>query len=265
MNKAIPLMILASMILTLLLCSCSPKPAEEETTDNSQQIINAIDKSSPITTGNLITKTNTDENGNLNIDYYDSNGNIVENFVWSDDKNISHSLMKYSSSDLLVQKEDISPDGKRNKVESYQYDENNKIQRTTVSEFEDGKLKVSTIFDSENKKTSQSLSFYEDDRLSKVERYDAEDKMEEYYVYEYNEDGKTAKYSAYSADGTLKKYTTFEYNEKGLLETEKYFDGNDNPDGYYSFTYHDSGNMKSSTYYNSEGKMVSEDFFEDIV
>ncbi len=265
MNKAISLMILASMVLTLILCSCSPKPAEEETTDISQQIITAIDKSSPITEGNLITKTNTDKNGNLNIDYYDSQGNLVENFIWSEDKNISHSIMKYSSEDLLVQKEELSPDGQRNKVESYQYDENNNIQKTTVSEFEDGKLKTSTIFDAGNKKTSQSLSFYENDRLSKVERYDAEGNLEEYYTYKYNEEGKTVKYSAYYSDGTLKKYTTFEYNEKGLLETEKYFDGNDKSDGYYTFTYHDSGNMKSSTHYNADGKKVSEDFFEDIV
>lgn len=264
MNKAISLMILAAMIFTLVLCSCSPQPAEEETTDNSQQVIDAIDKSSPITAGNLITKTNTDENGNLNIDYYDSKGNLVENFVWSDDENISHSLMKYSSSDMLIQKEEISPDGQKNKVESYQYDDDNKIKKTTVSEFEDGKVKVLTTLDADNKVTSKSLSFYESGKLSKVERYDAADKLEEYYTYEYNEDGKTSKYSAFLADGTLKKYTTFEYNEKGLLETERYFDGKDNPDGYYSFTYHDSGNMKSSTYYDSEGKKVSEDFFEDL-
>ena len=51
------------------------------TTDNSQQIMDAIDKSSPITTGNLITKTDTDEDGNLNINYYDSNGNLVDNYT----------------------------------------------------------------------------------------------------------------------------------------------------------------------------------------
>ncbi|MBO5935083.1 MAG: hypothetical protein J6Q94_06305 [Clostridia bacterium] len=264
MNKAISLLLLFAITIALVLCSCAPQQTEEPTTDNNQQILDVIDKSSPITTGNLITKTETDENGNLNINYFDSNGNLVENFVWSDDENISHSLMKYSGTDLLVQKEDISPDGQRNKVESYQYDDNNKVQKTTVSEFEDGKLKTSTIFNADNKKISKSLSFYENNRLSKVERYDADDKLEEYYVYEYNTDGKNIKYSAFYPDGTLKKYTTFEYNEKGLLETEKYFDGNNNPDGYYSFTYHDSGNMKSSAYYDKDGKKISEDIFEDI-
>ena len=264
MNKAISLLLLFAVTFTLILCSCATQPAEEPTTDNSQQIMDAIDKSSPITTGNLITKTNTDEDGNLNINYYDSNGNLVENFVWSDDENISHSVMKYSASDLLMQKEDVSPDGQRNKVEAYQYDDSNKVQKTTVSEFEDGKLKTSTIFNADNKKISKSLSFYENNRLSKVERYDADDKLEEYYVYEYNTEGKNIKYSAFYPDGTLKKYTTFEYNEKGFLETEKYFDGNDNPDGYYTFTYYDSGNIKSTSYYDKDGKKISEDLLEDI-
>ena len=32
----------------------------------------------------------------------------------------------------------------------------------------------------------QEYKKYENNRLSKVERYDADDKLEEYYVYEYN-------------------------------------------------------------------------------
>lgn len=265
MYKAISLLVISATLIALALSGCSPQVAEEETTDNSS-IISAIDNSSPITKGNLITKTNTDENGNININYFDSKGNLVENFVWDDDEKISHSLMTYSDSDKLIQKEELSPDGQQNKVESYQYDSDNNLQQKTVSEFEAGKLTVSTIYSSDNTITSKSLSFYNDaGKLHKIERYDSQDNLEEYYTYEYNNNGQTIKYSAYDADETLLKYTTFEYNDNGMLKFERFFDKDNNPDGYYAFTYHESGNMKSSAKYDSDGKLLSEDFFEDSV
>lgn len=263
MYKAISLLVISAVLLTFTLCSCNINVAEEETTDNSESVMAAIDKSSPITSGNLITKTNTDDNGNININYYDSKGNLVENFVWSDDENVEHTLMKYSESNLLLQKEEIAPDGKKNFVESYQYDKDNKIQQKTVSEFEDGKLKISTAYNAKNEKTSHSISFYNDtDKLSKVERYDENDSLEEYYMYEYNDDGKTVKYSAFDAEGNLKKYTTFDYNDNGQLSIERYFSNDNKLENYYKFEYFENGDMKSSSYYDSEGNLLSEDFFE---
>ena len=263
MYKAISLLVLSAALIAVALSGCAPHVAEEETTDNSN-IISAIDNSSPITKGNLITKTKTDENGNINVNYFDTNGNLVENFVWDDDLKISHSVMTYSDTDKLMQKEELSPDGKQNKVESYRYDSEDNLQQKTVSEFEDGKLTVSTIYNSDDKLTSKSLSFYNDaGKLEKIERYNSQDVLEEYYTYEYNENGQTVKYSAYNADGSLLKYTIFEYNENGKLAFERFYDRDDNSDGYYAFTYHESGNMKSSAKYDAEGKLLSEDLFED--
>ena len=56
MYKAISLLVLSAALIAVALTACSPQVAEEETTDNSS-IISAIDNSSPITKGNLITKT----------------------------------------------------------------------------------------------------------------------------------------------------------------------------------------------------------------
>ena len=265
MYKAISLLLVSATLFAVALSGCSPQIAEEETTDNSS-IITALDNSSPITKGNLITKTNTDENGNININYFDTNGNLVENYVWDDNEKISHSVMTYSDSDKLMQKEELSPDGKQNKVESYKYDSDDNLQQKTVNEFKDGKLTISEIYNSDNMLTSKSLSFYNDaGKLNKIERYDSQDKLEEYYTYEYNDDGRTVKYSAYDSNESLVKYTTFEYNDNGLLAFERFFDKDGNSDGYYSFTYHESGNIKSSEKYDSNGKLLSKDVFDDTI
>lgn len=263
MQKAISILVFSAAVMTLLLSACDTQPAEEPSTDFSDKIIAAIDKSSPISQGNLITKTNTDDDGNLNISYYDSKGNMVESFIWKDNEKISHSLMTYSDSDKLVRKEEISPDGQSNKVESYKYDANDDIEQKTVNEFEDGKLRKSTVFDADNNVTGYTLSFYSDsDLLTKIERYDEDEDLVEYFMYEYNNKNQNVKYSAYDSDKALVKYTTFEYNEHGKVSIERYFDNDNKLQSYYTFEYFDNGDMMASRSYDSDGNLKSEDFFE---
>ncbi len=261
MQKTIALLVFSTVFLTLFLCACNKKPSEEQTTDNSDKVFTAIDKSTPISQGNLITKTDTDSDGNLNINYYDSKGNLVENFIWDDDEKVSHSVMTYSETNQLIQKENISPDGQSNTVESYKYNNENSVEQKTVSEYEDGKLKKSTMYDADNKCTGYSLSFYnEADLLTKIERYDSADKLIEYFMYEYNDESQNIKYSAYTSDAVLTKYTTFDYNDEGKVSQEKYFDGNNELLSYYTFEYDENGNMTISRSYDSQGNLKSEDF-----
>ena len=263
MYKIISVLLAVSVVITLLLCGCSTKTVEEETTEDSA-VISVIDRSNPVTKGNLITKTSTDENGKITVDYYDSDDNLVESFVWDDDKNVSHVAMSYSDSGKLAQKENISSDGKSNVIESYQYDESGNIQKKTVSEFENGNIKVSTVYDADNQKIRYSLSSYnENDKIAKIESYDKNDKLEEYYTYDYNDKNQTVRYSVYDADSKIKKYTTFEYNEDGALSGEKFYNKDDVLEQYYVFTYYESGQMKSSSYYDGKGNLISEDLFED--
>lgn len=265
MYKAISILVLGAVFAACLLCSCDADKSEELTTDINDKVISAIDKSSPITDGNLITKTNTDDDGNINIDYFDNKGNLVEQFVWQDESTKSHTVMKYSEDNKVMSKEEISPDGQSNVVYSYQYDSDNNITGTTVSTFSDGMLKKSSTCDSDDNVTSNSYYFYDDSKnLTKIERRDSNDALIEYFEYTYDTDGQKSKYSSFAADGAIKKYTLFEYNDKSQLIQEKYFDSSDVMQYRFVYEYFDSGNMKSSTQYDSNDNIVSQDTFQDI-
>ena len=150
MPKSIAIIALSVVAFCLILTGCGKSTSDELTTDNTDAFLETIDKSTPISTGNLITKTSTDADGNLNVNYYDAKGNLVENFVWDDDEKIGHSVMKYSDDNRLLQKENISDDGKNNTVEAYRYGADNTVDQKTVSEYKDGKLNKSTIYDKDN-------------------------------------------------------------------------------------------------------------------
>lgn len=264
MRKAIPVLLLSAAFVAVLLGGCDKVVSEESTTDINEKIIETIDKSSPITQGNLITKTNTDTDGNVSIEYYDSVGNLVESYKWNkDDVILSHSVITYDVNNNVQKKEEIGADGSSTSVESYHYDSNGNVSSTTLNEFDDGKLSKSTSFDSEGNVTGYSLSEYdENDYLIKIERYDNNDQLCEYYTYEYNDLGQTTKYSAFDSDNNLLRYTIFEFNDKGLPVKEKYYNGNNELESYYSFTYYEDGTMASSTSYDAQGNLLSEDFFE---
>lgn len=264
MQKAISILILGAITLSCLLCSCDLDSGHEETTDVNDEIIEAIDRSSPITDGNLITKTDTDEDGNINIKYFDNKDNLVEQYIWNDEKEVSHVVMTYSSTDKITKKEEISSDGQTNIVYSYQYDSDDVLQQTTISTFENGMMKKTCTYDNEDNQTSVSIYHYTDsNRLTKIERYDGENILQEYFEYEYNESGLTTKYSAYTASGQIKKYTTFEYNDASQLVKEKYFDAADSLQNYFVYEYHESGNTKSCTKYDADGSLISQSSFED--
>ena len=67
MLKTIALLVLSSALVAILFTSCSEQTSDEPTSVTNDRIIAAIDKSVPISEGNLITKTETDENGNLKM------------------------------------------------------------------------------------------------------------------------------------------------------------------------------------------------------
>lgn len=261
MLKTIALLVLSSALVTLLLTSCSKQTSDELTTDENERIIAAIDKSTPLSEGNLITKTETDSDGNLNINYYDSDGNLVENFVWTDyDKNISHTVLKYSDDNLLVEKEEISPDGSTDSVESYRYDSENNLTQKTFSEILNGKTTKSTVFDAQdNILGSTAFAFNAADRLSKVEKFDKNNNLVEYLVYEYNEKNQNTKCSTFGSDEKLIRYSCFEYNSSGLVTKEQNFDGNHNLIDYYETEYSADGTMTASRHFDSQGVLLSED------
>ena len=87
MYKAITLLSISIAIL-LLFNGCDITGADEAATDASEYYIEAIEKTVPVTPGNLITKTDSDENGNISVDYYNSTGNHVESFLVNDKNEI---------------------------------------------------------------------------------------------------------------------------------------------------------------------------------
>ena len=265
MQKAISFLMIGAVVMSLLLCSCDATGGTEETSDQNDEIIAAIDKSSPITSGNLITKSKVDEDGNVNISYYDNHDNLVEQYIWHDGNQKSHTVMTYSDTKMLLTKEELTPQGSHNLLTQYQYDSEDNLLQKTINEFENGQLTKSTTYNADEEITGYSLSFYNDtNRISKIERYDADGEMQEYFMYEYDGDGHTSKYSAYTEDGVLKRYTTFAFNDKGWLIEEKYFDGGNKLQEYYIFDYYDSGNQKTSSHYDAEGNLLSEDHFDDV-
>lgn len=265
MQKAISFLLIGTVVMSLLLCACDATGGTEETSDQNDEIIAAIDKSSPITSGNLITKSKIDEDGNVNISYYDNHDNLVEQYVWHDGNQKSHTVMTYSETKQLMTKEELTPEGSHNLLTKYKYDSEDKLQQKTINEFEYGQLTKSTTYNADEKLTGYSLLFYNDaDRLSKIERYDADGEMQEYFMYEYDGDGHISKYSAYTEDGALKQYTTIAYNDKGWPIEEKYFDDEDKLQGYCIFDYDDSGNLKTSSHYDAEGNLLSQDHSDDV-
>lgn len=265
MKKSISFILLGAALLAVLLSGCDAAGGNEPSTDNSEAFLSVIEKSSPITSGNLITKTKTDEDGNIIVQYYDNENNLVEYFTWDDgwDDLIEHAVMTYSESDKIMSKEIIDPEGKENIYTSYQYDSDDNLLQYTVSEYKDGLLHKATVFDSSDKETGYTLSYYNDSaKVTKVERYDSHDDLCEYYMYEYDKDGRTSKYSEYLPGEQLQKYTEFAYDESGRKISEKYYNGENQLLNYYVFSYYSDGTMKTSEEYDSSGKLVSQNYFE---
>ncbi len=264
MRKTISLIIFTAMVLTSSLTGCDINVSDAHTTELSDKVISVIDKSTPITQGNLITKTKTDDNGSISVDYYNSNGNMVESYVWDKNDNMtSHSVMTYDANNNITLKEHIDANGNRPFTENFYYTHDGKLDSKAEREYSDGKLTKETNFDSNGKKTGHSLTHYKDTLLVKVERFEADGELDQYYVYEYNDNKQTIKYSSYNGDGELEKYTTFEY-KNNVLAKEMYFDDDDELIKYYLFEYFESGNKKSVNCYDKDNKLISSDYFDDI-
>ena len=263
MHKAFAAIIAAALSLTVLLCGCSTKDSKESSTDNNEMLIEIIDKSTPITDGNLITKTNTDDDGNINVDYYDNNGNLVEQFLWENDEKKAHTVMKYSQDNKMLTKEELSPDGQSNVIYSYEYDEKNNLSSSTESVYSDGALSKSVTYDADSNETGRTEYRYNDNgQLTKIERYDNSG-IAEYFEYEYNSDGLASKYASYSADGKIKKYTTFEYNDKALISVEYSYDASDVLQDRIVYEYYASGAMKSCTKYDASRNILTQSLMDD--
>lgn len=264
MNKTISVFILGAIFVSCVLSACDVKTNNESETDINSEIIEVIEKSQPISDGNLITKTNTEKDGSINVEYFDNNDNLVEQYVWKDDDKISHSVMTYTEDNMIMTKEEISPDGQSNTVYSYQYDSDNNISQTTKSLYENGLIKKSETYNNNDEITGSAEYIYNaENKLSQIKRYDESQALLEYFTYEYMDNGMVNKYSSYSADGEIKKYTTFEYNEDSLPVLENYFDGDDKKEYSIAYDYYESGAKKSSTQYDSNGNIISQTTYND--
>lgn len=264
MYKTVSVFIFAAFCISLILSACDINTDNEYESESNNEIIEVIDKSKPITDGNLITKTNTEKDGSINVEYFDNSDNLVEQYVWKDDAPVSHYVMTYTDDNLVMTKEEISPDGSDNVVYSYQYDSDNSIFQTTKSIYKDGMLTKSEIYDSNNTVTeSTHYTYNENKKLSQVRRFDNNDILLEYFSYEYTDNGLMKKYSSHTADGDIKMYTTFEYNSEALLICEKYFNEKNELQYSMSYDYYESGTKKSSTKYDSQGNILSQTNFDE--
>lgn len=263
MKKVLSMIVLGAVGTALLLASCDANTtSDDESTQLSEEMVQIIEKSSPVTSGNLITKTNSGSDGNVYVEYYDNNDNLVEEYVWNDDEFISHTVTTYTQSNLYATKEFIAQDGSRNLLYSYEY-ENESLVATKLSEYENGLLKKSTTTDADGNVTGYSVNSYNsNNQIEKIEIFNADDVLSEYYTYTYDSEGRQTKYSACSADGTVLKYTAFEYSENGTV-TEKYFDAKGTLEKYFIKEYFKDGNIKSNTEYDSQGNIISQDIFEE--
>ncbi|MBQ8209642.1 MAG: hypothetical protein IJZ35_03555 [Clostridia bacterium] len=264
MKKVFSAILIITVISLFFLCSCdNAKNDEEQSTDFNEEMIAVIEKSPALTSGNLITKTDTDDDGNIIVTYYDNKDNPVEEYVWNGDEKISHNVMQYTESGLISTREEISPDGKSNTVYFYSYSDNGVLTGTTISTYENSLLIKTSTYDANENITEYILNSYNDKNLVvKAQRYNGDDNLLEYSVYDYNENSQLKKFSTFTADDELEKYTTFEYNSEGQKISEKYFDGNNVLQSRYVTEYYDSGETKSITVYDGNGNIVSSETFQ---
>ncbi len=260
MRIAIPLLFSATLLM-FLFCGCNNIVREEETTDVNETVIQTIEKSKPVTSGNLITKTKTDSEGNIHVEYHDSVGNLVEEYVWNNnDTIISHSIMRYTPDNKIQKKEEIHPADNYSVITSYQYDGAGNLFKKTASSYINDRLSTTFIIDGDNNLIEHSKSTYENDLLAKVERFDKNDSLIEYSTYDYNESAQLIKHSVFDKDGNIIRYTLFEYNET-LLVSEKYYSADDSLKNYNEYTYNDDGTKKSVISYDADGTLLAENYF----
>ncbi len=264
MRKTVLLITFSAAIIAAVLCSCGTVK-EEETTNGDESVSYAVDRSYPITDGNLITKVKIDDEDCVNVEYYDNDGNLVEVFVWDEEYQKAHTLMKYSG-DKMVSKEELTPDGSHSLLTTYYYDDNGNASGSTVSEYEKGNIAKSTTYDKDGKITGRSESERdENNRLIKISKYDGNDTLLEYTQYEYKDEKNVNPYklSVYNGDESLKSYTEFTYNDDDLCVKESHFDKDGKLSDYYAYEYYDSKTAKSFSRYDADGTLLSREEFED--
>jgi len=260
MGIAIPILFSATLLM-LFLCGCDNTKPEEETTDVNETVMELIEKSNPVTEGNLITKTKTDSENNIHVEYYDSVGNLVETFIWDDNNaNIRHSITQYTPDRKIQKEETIIPTDNYSVVTSYNYDGSGNLLSKTSSSYRDNRLYSTFLCDAQGELTEHTRRTYNNDLLTKVERFDKNDSLIEYSVYEYNDSLQMIKHSVFDKDGNNIKYTVFEYSNN-ILIYEKYYSPDDSLNNYNEYTYNDDGTKKSVISYDSEGNLLSENYF----
>ncbi len=258
MYRKFSLIFITAILLTTALTGCDSEIKNESTTVSNESIQALIDKTTPMTDGDLIKVSKTDENGNLSIEYYDADDNLVENFVWGDNGTIiSHHVMKYNENNKITSKEEIAEDGNKPIVESYNYDNNGELSSVSKKEFSQGNLTKETIFNDAGDVTQYIYNHFENGLLLKTERCNSDNKINEYVVNEYNDKAQLIKATTFDSDNKQKNSTTFEYSDKHLIK-ESYFDSNDNLTKYYVFTYNADGTTNTSTLYDADGNIKAQ-------
>lgn len=260
MRITFPLLFSATLLL-LFLCSCDNINSTEETTDKNEAVMELIEKSNPVTEGNLITKTKTDAENNIHIEYYDSVGNLVETYIWDNNEtNIRHSITHYTQDNKIQKEETIIPADNYTVVTTYNYNGDGSLLSKTSSSYKDNRLYSTMIFDTQGELTEHTRRTYDNDLLKKTERFDKNDSLIEYSVYEYNDSLQMIKHSVFDKDGNIIKYTVFEY-KNNLLISEKYYSSDNSLNNYNEYTYNNNGTKKSVISYDSDGNLLSENYF----
>lgn len=261
MKKTFSALILSSLFLTLFFCGCnSDNEATEQESGFSDEVIAVIEKSSTVTQGNFTAKTVTDDDGNLNVRYYDGNDLLVEEYVWSEDKEVSHTVMKYDENSLLQTKELISPDGQSNVVYQYNYDMVNSLSSYSEYIYADGMLDVINRYDSIGDITMHIVNSYDDrNNLIKAENFDGNGDMTSYTIREYDENNFLQKISNFNGDGSLINYETSEYENDGKKEIVRHFNSDGLLEFAHEYEYDDDGNIISlNRLYSSKENASSE-------
>ena len=262
MKKSI--FLISILVCILFICGCNTeKESVEQSSDFSDELIETINKSPAISSGNLITKTATDSDGNIYIRYYDKSNNLSEEYVWNKDLIISHTVMQYNPSGTLSSKEIISSNGQSNIGYYYSYDDNDSLINTTEHTYSNALLTQSKTVDTNNKTIDYTKYTYTTTKqLKRVDYFDGSDNLLKYTVYEYSESDQIIKYSVFDSQETLQNYSTYEYNNEGKTIQTNYFDSNGKLQNYSVIEYYeDTGETKSVTTYDSNGTELTKEFY----
>lgn len=212
-----------SILIVVFFCSCSERPSEieeESRTDIKSDVYHAIESCVPKTAGNLVTKTKYNSDGNLQIDYIDASGNVVETYIVHEKKVLSHTLYTYTAQSQIETERTFDKDDRLTAEIKYLYESDGDFDGAKITQFKKGVAVKISYLDSDSELESYAIPHYKDGKLVKADYYENDGDLKYSFTYEYNSDGNVTKFSQYEPDGDLVKETMYEYGEGNELMTE---------------------------------------------